>query len=130
MLEGCASCPRHDVQKVLEIAIGAERDVLGQNGVELPPRVRSLGLKDGSLRLDRDGFRHISRLKDQVDALGGVHDQIYARSRFSLESRLFRDDPVGARRQIWEYVVAAFICLGSMADPRVRFRDCHLSVRD
>src|SRR5260370_4618374 len=80
MLESGASCAWHDVQKVLEIAIGAERYVLRQHGFNLAPRVRSLRLEDGGFRLHRDGLRHVSRLKDQVDALGRVHDQIDAGS--------------------------------------------------
>src|SRR5258708_25253727 len=80
VLESGASRAGDDVQKVLEIAIGAQRYVLRQHGFELAPRVRSLGLKDGSFRLDGYGFRGASRLKDQVDAPGRVHDYIDAGS--------------------------------------------------
>ncbi len=128
MLESGASRARHDVQKALEIAIGAERHVFRQYGFELASRVRSLGLKDGSFRLHRDGFRNVSRLKDQVDALRRVHDHIDAGSRLSLKSRLFRGDRIRARRQISEYVVAALVRSGSTADPGVRFRNRHLDV--
>jgi len=79
MLESGASRAGHDIQKVLEIAIGAERYVLREHGFELASRVRSLGLKDGSFRLHGDGFRNVSRLEDKIYAPSRVHDHIERR---------------------------------------------------
>src|SRR5712671_2002865 len=85
VLESRTSRAGHDVQQVLVIAIGAERYVLGQDRFDFASGVGSLGLQDRSFRFNSNGVRNVPRLKDQVDALGRVHDYINASSRRALE---------------------------------------------
>ena len=80
VLEGGPSCTGHEVQKVLEIAIGAEWQVLRQHRFELASCVRPLRLEDWYFRLHVDRFQDVPGLKHKVDALGRVHDHIDARA--------------------------------------------------
>src|SRR6266481_6168391 len=86
MLESGASRAGHDIQKVLEIAIGTEWYVLRQYCFKLAPRIRSLRLKNWGFCLYGDGFRNVSRLKGKVYSPSRIHYHIDPGPGRSFES--------------------------------------------
>src|SRR5882757_6117870 len=109
VLERGARRARDEVQKILKVAVGAERHVLRQNGFELAAGVGAFRLKDGSFRFDRDGFRYVARLEIQIDARSCIYDDVDAGAGGALEAGEFRNHAIGTRRQIRENVIAAFV---------------------
>jgi len=130
VLEGSARGARDEIQKILEIAIVAERHIFHQDGFQFAAGVGAFRLKNRGFRFDGDGFRYVARLKIQVDARSCIYDHVDAGAGGALEASEFGRDAIGTGRQIRENVIAAFVALGRAADICVGFRDGDFSVRD
>ncbi len=130
VLEGGGGRSGDEVEKRLEVAIGAEGKVCDLLGFDLSADIGAVGLEQRWGGGDKDGFCNAAGYKSDVDAGGGVAEEIDVLVAVTFEAGCFYGHSVGAGLEARERVVSALIRDGLLRDAGCRFRDRDMSVRD
>ena len=125
--------PRHsrnDHRQALEVSIERQRQFGHHLRLEDAARVRSVGLKGGTLRGDRDLFGHLSDAQRQIDADCRVHVHLDALAGHLLESLELGIHRVVAVGKAVEDVVTGFVGDRGAADVPVDVGSRHRRTRN